>query len=564
MPVCTSCGTSFNITGEDGSFYRDIGPEIQGKRFGVPPPSHCFHCRLQRRLAFRNERHLYRRHCSFSGKEVISNFSPAAPCPVYAHEIWHSEQWEPLAYARDYDQNRTFFSQFKDLLHAVPQPARVTFIENENSDYCNYNLGFKDSYLCFWGDYNQESAYCYQCVRIKNCIECFGAYECEQCFRLVKASNCTNSHSIFFSWGISDSAFLFQCRDCHHCFQCTNLRHRSYCIGNEQYSKEEYERTIAEIHLERASVLKEQTRIFDSRRSSIPVLAVQLNHCEDCTGHDIGHSKNCHFCFCFHQGNEHCSYCVASGDSLYKVYDCYGSVYDIKNSYEILSATFGCQDVAFSFNIKSGRDVFYSANCAHCHDVFGCVGLTRKSYCILNKQYTKETYLQALAQIIPAMVINKEWGEFFPMELALFSYDETPAQDQYPLSQKQAQQRGARWFEHEMPRPEVAQIVEASSLPDSFDGACRDLSNCAIRCAESGKAFRLTKMELAFYRDHGLALPRLHPNLRIERLMRHRQPFNLWQRKCAHCGELTDSAYEPENTLHIWCEKCYNEDALIN
>ena len=562
MAVCSSCGVSFKISDRDKTFYLDIGPEISGRRFGVPPPTHCFHCRLRRKLAFRNERRLYRRRCSFSGKEIISNFSPAAPCPVYAYEIWHSDQWEPFAYGRRYDKNRTFFDQFKDLFHAVPQPARVTFAENENSDYCNYNLGFKDSYLCFWGDYNQESAYCYQCVRIKNCIECFGAYECEQCCRLVKASNCNNSHTIFNSYGISDSAFLFQCRDCRHCFQCANLRHRSYCINNEQLTKEEYERRLAHLRLERASAFDEHTALFESRRSSVPVPAVQLSHCEDCTGNDVGHCKDCHFCFCFHQGSEHCAYCVASGDYLHRVYDCYGCVYDIKNAYEILSAAFGCQDVAFSLNIRSGRDVYYSANCAHCHDLFGCVGLTRKSYCILNTQYSQEAYFKILGEILPAMDRAREWGEFFPMSLALFGYHETPAQDHFPLSRADAERLGALWSDYEAPQAEVAQVVPAQLLPDSLDDTPDDFANAAVGCLKSGRPFRLTKMELAFYRAHRLPLPRVHPDVRIERLLHFRRPFNLWQRNCQRCGAATQSVYEPESPLHVWCEKCYNEEAF--
>ena len=562
MAVCCSCGISFQITEKDAAFYRDIGPVVQGKRRGVPPPTHCFECRLQRKLAFRNERKLYRRKCSLSGKEIISNFSPVAPCPVYSNDIWYSEQWDPLAFGKDYQETRSFFEQFKELFYATPQPSRVTFAENENSDYCNYNLGFKDSYLCFWGDYNQESLYCYQCVRIKNCVECFGAYECEQCYRLVKASNCSNSHSIVNSYGITDSAFLFQCSDCHHCFQCTNLRHRSYCIDNLQYTKAEYEERISKYYLHRATVLDEQSAIFELRRNLVPVPAVRISNCEDCTGHDIGNSKSCTHCFCFYQGNESCAYCVASGDSLYKVYDCYGSVYDIKSSYEILSATFGCQDVAFSLNIKSSHDVYYSVNCAHCNNIFGCVGLTRKNYCIFNKQYSQENYNKVLERIILAMERNSEWGEFFPIAHSLFSYEETPAQDCFPLSPKNATSRGVRWIAYEPPQPEVTQSVEAASLPDSIHDIANEITDSTIRCIQSGRAFRSPKMELAFYRTHGLPLPRLHPELRIERLMRNRKAFKLWQINCERCGVVTNSVYEPESALHVWCEKCYNNEAL--
>jgi hypothetical protein len=71
---CVQCRQSFDITTEDQAFYKDMG---------VPSPTHCYMCRMQRRLSYRNERHLYHRKCDLSGKQIVSSFSIDKPFPVY-------------------------------------------------------------------------------------------------------------------------------------------------------------------------------------------------------------------------------------------------------------------------------------------------------------------------------------------------------------------------------------------------------------------------------------------------------------------------------------------------
>ena len=52
--VCQKCEESFIVDSDDFNFYE---------KMKVPAPTWCPDCRLQRRLAFRNERSLYKRPC---------------------------------------------------------------------------------------------------------------------------------------------------------------------------------------------------------------------------------------------------------------------------------------------------------------------------------------------------------------------------------------------------------------------------------------------------------------------------------------------------------------------
>ena len=63
--------------------------------------------------------------------------------------------------------------------------------------------------------------------------------------------------------------------------------------------------------------------------------------------------------------------------------------------------------------------------------------MRNNSYCILNKQYTKEEYEALVSKIIEQMNtmpyvdkngVTYKYGEFFPIELSPFGYNETVAQ----------------------------------------------------------------------------------------------------------------------------------------
>ena len=75
--------------------------------------------------------------------------------------------------------------------------------------------------------------------------------------------------------------------------------------------------------------------------------------------------------------------------------------------------------------------------CLFSHNInqcFGCVCLKNQSYCIFNKQYTKEEYEILVPRIIEHMMKTGEWGEFFPSSLSPFGYNETVAMEYFPMT----------------------------------------------------------------------------------------------------------------------------------
>jgi hypothetical protein len=74
----------------------------------------------------------------------------------------------------------------------------------------------------------------------------------------------------------------------------------------------------------------------------------------------------------------------------------------------------------------------------YCSNSFGCIGLKRNEYCILNTQYTKEEYEKLVPQIIEKMKVDGERGEFFPVEHSLNPYNLSMAQELHPMTREEA------------------------------------------------------------------------------------------------------------------------------
>ena len=182
------------------------------------------------------------------------------------------------------------------------------------------------------------------------------------------------------------------------------------------------------------------------------------------------------------------------------------------------------------------RDLMYCDYCMHSRNLFGCVGLKRNQYCILNKQYTKDEYEALVPRIIDHMHKMGEWGEFFPANIPPFSYQETLAQDFYPLKKEQAQSKGFRWHDIEAPLLKVDRIIPAEKLPETIDQIPDDILNWAIECVLTKKPFKIIPQELAFYREFQIPIPRLHPDERHRQRMALRNPRKLWERNCDKCG----------------------------
>jgi len=191
----------------------------------------------------------------------------------------------------------------------------------------------------------------------------------------------------------------------------------------------------------------------------------------------------------------------------------------------------------------------YCEACSGSSDLFGCVALHAKQYCILNKQYSKEDYLLLKEKIIEYMKKTGEYGEFFPSKISQFGYNETSAFDHFPLTKEQAISQGFLWTDQERKNVTIGGDIFACS----HQGKCAD--NCTI-------GFKVIQAERDFYERMGLPIPKLCPNCRHYERLKQRNPLKLWHRRCMKpgCQNEFETSYAPDRPEIVYCKQCYTAE----
>lgn len=544
MKPCAHCKNNFEVTDSDRLFYKKLGPIITGKSYPIPEPQLCPVCRQQRRLALRNERTLYARTSSLSGKKMISYHSPDVAFPVYTNEEWFSDSWDGRDFGRDFDFNKPFFEQFKNLCDVTPHLG-INIWQSENCDYCNYTDFSHNCYLIFGASNCRDTYYSNLVDSVTDCMDIAGCKKCERCYDCIDCIGCTSVVGSIRCENSHDLAFCFDCKGCEDCVNCFNLSRKKYCIDNEQFSREEYFEKKKELQLsDRAQYVKVKEQLHKSVKERAIHRYAKIINCEACTGDNLTNSKNSKECF---ESNnlQDCKYVQFSMNS--------------KDTYDVVgSSNKGCELTAEAMSVEGSNifcgywiaglsNVYYSLMVLACENVFGCIGLKHKQYCILNKQYTKEEYEALLPRIIEHMKRTNEWGEFFPISISPFSYNETAAQEYFPVTKEYALSQGWGWKDMEK-REKPAKLHSPSSesvIDEVFD------------CAECFKKFKFISQEWKFYKEMNLPLPIFCPDCRHRERVKFRNPRQLYTRGCSNCGEKMETTFAPERTEIVYCETCY-------
>lgn len=540
--TCRINGKNFVITDEDQAFYA---------KMNVPMPTLCPEERTRRRLAFRNERHLYHRKCDLSGKTIISNYSPDKAYKVYDQKEWWSDKWNALDYGRDFDFSRPFFEQFAELMKVVPRLSLLS-MNNENSDYTNCVTNLKNCYLLFSSDFSQDCYYGDWTQNSRNCIDNYLIDKSELAYECYYSQGIYRSIYIFNSSNCNDSAFLYDCRGCNNCFMSYGLRNKQYCFENQQLSKEEYEKKMSEIDLGSNEVFSKMKNKFFEFIKDHPRLYLQkMGRVESSSGDLFIDTENCHESFQVVRGKD-CKF-IQSGFEIKDIYD--SSYVNGELGYENCECFPMPYNAAFNVSTYTGHNLFYTDSCMNnCSNCFGCIGLRNAEYCIFNKQYTKEEYFALREKIIEHMEKTGEWGEFFPIELSPFGYNETNAQEFFPIQKEEALAKNYKWKEGDENSSYSGPTV---NIPDNINNVSDEITKQILKCEVSGKLYKVIPQELEFYRNMKLALPRRSPEQRWKDRFAMQNPRHLWDRKCDNCRKDIRSTYALNRPEKVYCEDCY-------
>lgn len=573
--VCQNCKQSFVIEPDDFVFYE---------RIQVPPPTFCPECRMKRRMLFRNEFTLYKCECALCGKKTISHFSGKVSFPIYCNECWWSDKWDPMDYGREYDPDKNFFAQWKELSDVVPRPDLEAY-QNENCPYSDYTWFSKNVYLSPSTISSENVAYSKGAWRCRDVLDSMVILASENVYEAMDSERCTNCKFISDCKDCADSSFLFDCRNCSHCFMSRNLRNKRFVFRNKQLTEGEYKKEMEKLGRDYAAQREFSAEYVRLRENALHKYANMIK-CVNSSGNNLSNCKNARYCF-NSESCEDAKYGVQMSHAK-DVQDMYGvGDKDASLLYEGVNVGYLDSNIYFSLNtFENCTQAQYCDYCRGSQNLFGCIGLRKKQYCILNRQYEKDAYHALQQKIMEDMNANPytdsrgniyRYGEFFPVDFSPHSYNEAMTQFYFPTKREEAAEQGYVWMDQKS--REYSATKKADELPNTIEETSDGILEESIACAHKQKcghnctfAFRITPQELLFYRKMKLPIPHLCSACRNgERASLH-SPSKLWHRQCmcdktnhahqGHCPNEFETSYAPDREEVVYCEQCYQAEVI--
>ncbi|MCX6809234.1 MAG: hypothetical protein NTZ65_00540 [Candidatus Berkelbacteria bacterium] len=567
---CKQCQKQFTIEDDDLEFYKKISPTFDGKTFEIPVPTLCPTCREMNRLAWRNEISIYKRKSDKSSKEMISVYpADRKDYTIYRSDEWWADDWDALDFGFEFDFTKSFFGQYNQLLIKVPRVGLFNS-QTEDSEYSNFAIGCKNCYMSSVIYYDSENThYSYVAFTVRDSIDtsfcnntdhsyaCTTLNDCNRCFYSYRLTNC------------SDCWFSIDLIGCRDCLFCSNLRHKQFCIQNKQLTKEEFQAELKKYDFGSYKKVQEYINKFNDLRGNTFVKYANIIKSEDSTGDDLIECKNAKK---FFNGTriENCKYSFRGID--YKdSQDFMGG--NAERVYNSQNTGWG-SDYLFCSNAHRSNNLIYCESCYDSHDLFGCVGLRKKEFCVFNKQYTREEYEKLVAKIIEHMQKTGEWGEFFPLSISPHAYNETIASNYFQHDKKEILELGGKWQDNDFALEYEGVFYEPADdiIEYKDEGKQGELLSGILKCEVSGKPFKIMPQELAFYLEHGLPIPRKHFNVRFKERFEMRNPRKLYHRQCmceetghghdGKCPNEFETTYAPDRPEKVYCEKCYRQSVI--
>lgn len=543
-----------------------------------------------RRFMFRNEHFLFRRKEDVEGKEIFSGIPPSAPYKVYEHDYWWSDKWNPMEYGKDYYFNRSFFEQFRELLTAVPWCAKAV-LNVINSEYCEQASNLRNVYLSFDADDIENSAYLVNAAYVKDSYDLLNTFNSELCYETTAV---IKSYKTFYSYNCKDCSDVWFSKNlsgCSDCFGCVNLTGKKYHIFNQPYTKEEYGKKLESHDLGSAAALgtlAEEAYIFWKK---FPVKNLNGFRNIVSSGDYLNNTKSTKESFLVADAEKSkflqlvARKCTDSYD-----YTVWGDA--ASQIYECLTCGMQADSLKFCFDCwPSCRNLEYCVSCRSSANLFACVGLRNKEYCIFNKQYSKEEYFVLRDKIISHMKEmpyidsyknSYSYGEFFPPEFSQLPYNQSIANDFFPLTKEDAQKKGHAWIDPD--RREYEITLKAEDIPDQIQNVSDSILEKIIQCEACRRAYRVIDRELAFLKKIGIPIPRRCIECRLRRRFSQLNQPRFFDRSCQcggnssegenyknngthfhkqeHCPNSFRTSYAPDRLEIVYCEQCYQVEVI--
>ena len=444
---------------------------------------------------------------------LISKYPESDRIKISSIKDYEDKVDEAIDYWNDYDFGKNGFENFQKLFRSMNHSCVSHIWKNEQCEYSDVAVTSKNAYLSRIITLWSENVFYSMLVRInsKNVFNSLFVVDNSEVIYFCKSVH--SSYKIFYSKYIkncSDIWFSTNLTWCKDCLFCHDLENASYCINNQQYSKEQY--------LEKKTELLKDKQKFLSYYDALENKWKNHNSTNVSGDNIIESEEVSNGSFVFNLKNWNNTLFVWSTAGAENWYDFLVGWEWNNDIYGVSNSGWNCSNIYNSVQISWSTDIYYSQNIETSSHLLFCNGLKNKQYCILNKQYTKYDWETLAGKIFTQMEEDWIFWEFFPGELNPFYFNDTIAWMIWNFTKEEVEAKWYMWRDEEIKVdiPASNDIISIDELNDyewySPEWEWRinpEILKKVIRDSE-WNYYRIIKMEYDFLVKHALPLPRLH------------------------------------------------------
>jgi hypothetical protein len=412
-------------------------------------------------------------------------------------------------------EKQSFFDAFQQLFLSIQLPWFHHYYEVENAPYSNHISSSANVYLSYHVTGNCENIMYSLSTKIhaKNVYNSVMSWMYSE--NVYQSLGILRSSNIFYSRFIQDSHNIWFSTDlvwCHDCIFCHDIQNISYAINNISYPKEVY-------FQKKDQILKNKEHFY-TNYLKMPSI-----------GGNIG-SKNTSGKYCNLSEdvqNGYYSTHIKTGrnvlfaghpDGLEDIYN--GVFVSAGRGYYGACAVGGdATEIYNSISMMRSFECYYSYFLERCSFCFGCIWLKNKSYCILNRQYTKEDWYRKVWEIFETMLLDGTFWKFFPATLSPFYFDDSLAN--LMLWNYDRKRLETKWFlfspENTRGQTLRQEAIESWAFSQYISNAESYIIDDAILWkilhGTDGKCYTIQKREKDFLEQFHLPIPETHPFTRM-------------------------------------------------
>ena len=479
-------------------------------------------------------------------REFVKEICSWQPLVLYRHKSWigrypNNNRTKQIVNRKIADENRDnlinkwilfnnslpFFDNLQSLFNSTEIANIIRISDCENADFADVVVSVKNVYLSFNVTLNSENVFYSLAIR-KNSKNIYNSVMVrDESENIYLGLGIIQSFNIFYSKYIYNSSnirFSSNMQWCHDCVFCSNLENQSYCIENKVFSKEEY-------LLKKEKILMQKNNFFQRYLK----LTNQWNNfwSQNTNGNYILLSQDVSFWkFCYKVKNWHNIILVGWTDGDENMVDMFMWWFpSAKNFYWVIWAWWW-ENIYNSTMVSFSSNIYYSYSLDSCSYCLWCIWLKNKSFCILNKQYTKEERYELANKIFEKM--DQDWSlwKFFPPSMNPFYFNDTVAyliDDTF--TKEEVTKEGYLWREEKIAVdiPKNLEIIYTGKKDENDEKGKKGkvLSDFQwfdtnwnrqidpeilkkVIVDEQGNYYTIQKLELEFLQKYGLPLPEIH------------------------------------------------------